>query len=114
MSQLDATIQFCGLYEAELLVALMLERWAHPLAGDRDFANHLLETAADILNRSKQGERFFDDIAPADMNFVAAVWYAERCQVQGSGEPDSPERQNWLTNLRRSVPGCFCDPGDLL
>ncbi len=114
MSRLDAMIQLCGLYEAELLVALMLERWAHPLAGDRDFANHLLETAADILNRSKQGERFLDDIPPADMNFVGAVWYAEWCQIQGSGEPDSPERHDWLTNLRRSVPGCFCDPGDLL
>ncbi|MCH8878761.1 MAG: hypothetical protein IID34_02630 [Planctomycetes bacterium] len=114
MSQLDTMIRFCGLYEAELLVTLMLERWAHPLADDSDYANHLLETAADILNRSKQGERFLDDIPPADMNFVAAVWYAEWCQIQGLGESGSPERQDWLTNLRRSVPGCFCDPDDLL
>ncbi len=94
MSRLDVMIQLCGLYEAELLVALMLDRWAHPRAEDKDFANHLLETAADILNQSKQGERFIDDIPPADMNFVAAIWYAEWCQVQGSNEPDVPERQD--------------------
>ncbi len=114
MSKLDVMIQLCGLYEAELLLALMLERWAHPRADDKEFANHLLETTADILNQPKRGERFFDDIPPADMNFVAAVWYAEWCHLQDSGEPDVPERQGWLTNLRRSVPGCFCDPDDLL
>ena len=41
MSQFDAAIRFCGLFEAELLVDLMLRYWEHPCAGDREVVNDL-------------------------------------------------------------------------
>lgn len=110
MSKLDATIGFCGLYEAELLISLMLRYWKHPCAGDDELVNYLVEAAAEILNRSQRGEKFLEDIPPADMNFVAAVWYAELCHVQDSKDPDVEQRQDWLTTVRRSIPACFCDP----
>ncbi len=73
MSKLDATISFCGLYEVVLLISLMLRYWKHPCAGDDELVNYLVESAAEILNRSQRRERFLEDILPTDMNFVAAA-----------------------------------------
>jgi hypothetical protein len=114
MSKLDAAIAFCGLYEAELLVALMLRYWEHPSAADDELKDFLVESAAEVLTRSKAGERFFENINPDDMNFVAAVWYAESCHVSDSTESDVEQRRDWLTKVRRALPACFCDPSDLL
>lgn len=69
--------------------------------------------AAEVLNRSQAGEQFFEDIQPADMNLVAALWYAESCQVAAVGEPEKQMRQDWLARVRRALPSCFCDPGEL-
>lgn len=113
-SRLDAAIRFCGLYEAELLVELMLRFWNHPNAADRDFRNYLVEAAAELLDRSRQGERFFENIEPRDMNFVAAVWYVESCQVTDMREADATKRTEWLEEVRRSIPACFCDPDNLM
>jgi hypothetical protein len=113
MSQLKTTIRFCGLFEAELLVDLMLRYWNHPLLGDKELMNYLVEAASEILKRSKGGDVFFEEIDPEDMNFVAAVWYAEFCHVQDSNEPDVEKRRDWLQGVRRSLPSCFCDPDDL-
>ena len=114
MSKLDTAIGFCGLYEAELLVSLMLRYWEHPCADDDELVNYLVESSAEILKRSQRGEKFLEDIPPTDMNFVAAVWYAEFCQVQDSEESNLKQRQNWLTTVHRSIPSCFCDPNDLM
>lgn len=114
MSKLDAAIQFCGLFEAELLVDLMLRYWGHPSINDKDLVNYLVESAAEILNRSKGGEVFIERIEPEDMNFVAAVWYAEFCHVEDSHELDAAGRRDWLEKIRRSLPSCFCDPDDLM
>jgi hypothetical protein len=103
----------CGLYEAELLATLMLRYWQHPLAADEDAVNHLVETAAEVLARSQKGERFFQDMRPEDMNFVAAIWYAESCQVDDSSATEMVARREWLTKVRRALPACFCDPSDL-
>jgi len=113
MSQLDAAIRFCGLFEAELLVDLMLRYWVHPSLGDKDTVNYLVEAASDILKRSRDGDVFFEGIDPENMNFVAAVWYAEFCHVQDSNDPDVTKRREWLQKIRRSLPSCFCDPEDL-
>lgn len=48
MSRLDAMIQFSGLYESELLVALMLERWAHSRADDGN-RTHSLESESEMI-----------------------------------------------------------------
>jgi hypothetical protein len=113
MTKLDLAIGFCGLFEAELLVELMLRYWNHPRASDKDFRNHLLETAAEVLARSREGDCFFENISGEDMNFVAALWYAETCQVTDVSEPDTEERQAWLTSVRRALPSCFCSPENL-
>ncbi len=113
MSDIDAAIRFCGLFESELLVTLMLHHWNHPRARDKELANYLLELTADALERSKRGERIFEDIEPADINFVSAFWFAELCQVTESSDPDTPQRRTWLENVRRSLPSCFCDPDEL-
>lgn len=113
-STLDATIRMCGLFEAELLAWLMLSHWKHPRAGDEDFAKHLVEAAAVVLDQSRGGERFFEDIDPSDMNFVAAVWYAESCDLEGSYGNDVEGRSAWLDRVRHALPACFCNPDDLL
>ncbi len=112
-SRLNAAIRFCGLYEAELLVELMLRFWNHPNSADRDFRNYLVEAAAEVLERSRQGEQFIDNIKPMDMNFVAAVWYVESCQVTDLRDANATNRSEWLEKVRRSIPACFCDPRDL-
>lgn len=113
MSQLDAAIRFCGLFEAELLVDLMLRYWEHPCAGDREVVNDLVETAAEVLKQARDGQECIDGIDADDMNFIAAVWYAEFCHVASSQDTDVEERREWLKKIRRSLPSCFCDPADL-
>lgn len=113
-SQLDAAIRLCGLFEAELLVELMLRYWQHPNADDREFVNFLVEAGAEMLERSKRGEQFFEDLQPQDMNFIAAIWYVESCQIAELQEHDAVPRRAWLEKVRRSVPASFCDPSDLL
>ena len=114
MSQLKATIRFCGLYEAELLTTLMLKHWDHPLAGDDGHANYLVEAATEILMRSQRGQQFIENIRPEQMNFVAAVWCAESCQIEDPGADGDEKRREWLSRLRHALPSCFCDPDDLL
>jgi len=114
LSNLDAAIRFCGLYEAELLVSLMLRYWNHPLAADDDLVKYLVEAAAEALSRSRNGEQLIEDIPPENMNFVAAVWYAEFCQAADSHGVHVEGRRDWLATIRRAVPSCFCDPDDLI
>jgi len=64
-------LAFTGLFEAELLIQLMLRYWEHPLAADSDYRNHLLESACEVLRSSIAGERLMEDIPPKQMNFVA-------------------------------------------
>jgi len=113
MTKLEAAIAFCGFFEAELLTSLMLSHWEHPRASDQGFANDLLETAAEVLNRSQSGERLFENVPPDEMNLVAALWYGESCQVSGPQEHDTEQRRKWLAKVRHALPSCFCDPADL-
>jgi len=69
-----ACLRFTGLFEAELLTELMLRFWKHPLADDAEFRSNLLESAADVLRASADGERIFDELKPNRVNFVAAIW----------------------------------------
>lgn len=115
MSVAINSLNYSGLYEAELLVELMLRYWHHPFADDHDFRNALLETAVDALKAAVGGQRLLEDVPPYDMNFVAAVWYAEWNSVLdvGDSEAESQERRDWLERVRRSLPSCFCDPNRL-
>ena len=111
----EKSLELTSLFEAELLVQLMLWRWEHPLANDKEFANDLLEDASAALRDATQGQELIQGVPPPSLNFVAAVWYAEQCALDsGGGDPAiNQARHAWLTALRRALPSCFCDPSDL-
>jgi hypothetical protein len=111
----EKSFEITSLFEAELLVRLMLWRWKHPYADDEEFANGLVEDASNALRAAIQGEELINGIPPSDFNFVAAIWYAEHCSLEMGG--DDPQiigaRKDWLAAVRRALPSCFCDPSDL-
>ncbi len=95
----------------------MLKYWKHPLCDDSDYRNQLLESAAEVLKASIGGETLFESIPPDQVNFVAAVYYAESAftqspSTQGANE-QLEERELWLEVIRRTLPSCFCDQGKL-
>ena len=107
-------LRFTSLFEAEVLAQLLLDRWDHPLASARTYASELVEQAREVLQRSGDGAVFIDNLEPEDMNFIAAVWYVEWVAIQNdTGVDHYVERTNWLNNVRRTFPSCFCDPSDL-
>jgi len=113
MSPARKSLRFTGTFEAELLVELMLRFWKHPLAANRKYRNNLLEQAAEVLRASTKGVQLTEDIKPKNMNFIAAVWYAEAVTIDSDPEISSlarKTRKHWLTKVRRSIPSCFCDP----
>jgi hypothetical protein len=110
-------LDLTGLFEAELLVELMLRHWDHPLAADSTFRSDLLESAARVLEESTRGSKLFEDFTPRNVNFVVAVWYAEWLSVQEATENTGSEivaRRAWLARIRQAIPSCFCDPTDLV
>jgi hypothetical protein len=117
MSIADDSLRFCEMFEGELLTELMLRYWGHPLAADVEYRDGLVENAAKAIRMSLDGEKLVEGLRPAQMNFVAAVWYAEWAGLQGSS-PEIPaaefrQREAWLAALRRAVPCCFCNQEDL-
>ena len=106
-------LRFTGLFEAELLTELILRFWQHPLADNSEFRSGLLESAAEVLQASVDGERLFDELEPQNVNFVAALWYAESVSVSEPGEMSASEqaqRTQWLSTLTKVLPSCFCNP----
>ena len=103
-------LAICPLFEAELLLELMLRNWHHPYAAEESFRQALLESATELLIVASQEsceEVFIQGLPAKEMNFVAAVWYAEWVGVQHNGrEQDS--RLKWLNDIRRTLPSCFC------
>jgi hypothetical protein len=117
MSIADDSFRFCEMFEGELLTELMLRHWEHPLAEDMVYRSGLIENAAKAIRMSMDGERLVEGLQPSQMNFVAAVWYAEWAGLQSSS-PEIPaaelhQREGWLEAVRRAVPSCFCDQEDL-
>jgi len=111
----EKCLEITSLFEAELLVRLMLYHWNHPFAGDEDFANGLLEGASGALRSASQGEQLIKNIPTTSFNLVAAVWYVEYCEVEKEETTceDTEARKIWLSNVRKALPSCFCDPSDL-
>ena len=117
MSTAENAYALAGMFEAELLVELMLNYWNHPFAKNKEFRNELLEHAAEALLASIGGEHLIEGLAPSDMNLVAAVWYVEKVSQRNETENTVEEmesRRLWSQNVRRSVPSCFADPDDLV
>lgn len=113
MSLAKRCLAFSGLFEAEVLVGLMLRYWGHPLAGDDEFRNEILEGAADVLRSCVSGQQVMEDIPAGKMNFIAAVWYVEWNALAGGAEDPHGKRQDWLDTVRKAVPSCFCSPDSL-
>ncbi len=116
MSIAQESLRLTGLFEAELLVELMLRYWRHPYADDVGFRQDLLEAAAEVLKASVADQQLLQEIAPQNMSLVAAVWYAESSSLDAAASlstANNNERREWTEMVRRSVPSCFCDP-DLL
>ena len=108
-------LAICPLFEAELLLELMLHHWGHPFATDESFRQDLLESVTELLtaaSNKSSTEVFIKGLPTNEMNFVAAVWYVEWCAVQDD-EMERERRQDWLSSMRRSLPSCFC-PAKLL
>lgn len=112
-STAERSMDITGLFEAEVLIQLMLSHWNHPYAGDEDFARQLLDDAAHVLREAiEEAAEVVEGVPPRDLNFIAAVWCAENRAVEpGRGDPATlPARKAWLDAVRRSLPSCFCDP----
>jgi hypothetical protein len=102
-----------NLFEAELLLELMLRYWHHPFADDADYRNNLHSGALEVLREAAKGRRFIQEVPPTQMNFVAAVWYVEWNSITENSDDPTRKRHKWLQNIRKALPSCFCDP-DLL
>src|SRR5262245_47394861 len=110
MTIAQRSLELTGLFEADLLVELMLRYWQHPLANDSDFRNNLLEAAADALRASIQGQLLYEDIRPENMNLIAAVAYVESVTLESDPEIDSGQRDarfQWLERTKKAIPSCF-------
>lgn len=112
MSITETSLRFAGIFEAEVLIELMLRYWTHPYADDEEFRNGLLESAVEVLASSISGERLLQEIPPDKMNLIAAVWYAEWSSLSSdrADKQQTTERQEWLDAVRHALPSCFCDP----
>lgn len=115
MSISEESLRCSGLFEAEVLVELMLRFWKHPFADDSDYRNDLLEGAAEALRAAVSGQQLIEGLQAEDTNLVAAIWYVEWNAVANEADMGSelPARRQWLDTVRRSLPSCFCDPKDL-
>ncbi len=113
MSLAEQCLALSALFEAELLLELMLRYWQHPLAEDLDFRNELLEGAAGVLRSCVSGQKVMEDIPPEELSFIAAAWYVEWNTVTGGEEDRDGKRRAWLESVRKAVPACFCPPESL-
>jgi hypothetical protein len=113
MSVAKQCLAFSGLFEAELLIRLMLCHWQHPFADDDDFRLELLEGAANVLRSCVAGQVVLQEIPPRHMNFIASVWYVEWNALESGAEDAQGHRQAWLENVRQALPSCFCAPDRL-
>ncbi|WP_298867909.1 hypothetical protein [uncultured Gimesia sp.] len=104
-------LNLAGLFEAEVLVELMLRFWHHPMADEYDYRNDLLEKANQVLERAADGIAVIEPLKAADTNLIAAIWYAESTGVLNDEPEQSVEtitaRKQWLAKVRTSVPSCF-------
>jgi hypothetical protein len=110
------SLQLTGLFEAELLVRLMLREWKHPLADDEEFRDQLLEAATEVLTVAVAGEIVLVDMKPESVGLITAICIAEKMTLNSDdsiSEGDRAARQAWLDVIHKALPSCFCDP-DLL
>ncbi len=98
----QSSFAITGLFEAEVLVKLILEKWGHPFVADANFANDLLENAAEVLQLAIGGQHLIEGLPPEHMNLIAAMWYVEWAATQDENVPCRAERLDSLGKLRPS------------
>lgn len=113
MTNLQKAIGFCGSFEADALLLLMMRQWSHPKAGDHETMKEILERAAEVLQIAKRGESPIPELEPDDMNLIAAIWYAESCHAVDGHDQEALQLRQWLDSVRRAIPSCFVDPDTL-
>ncbi len=117
MAVVDDALQFCSMFEAEVLLELMLRYWKHPSATDSTFRNDLLEKSTEGLNIEKSRTPVLAGLPSEEMNFVAAVWYAEWSAVESAfvriPAPEAEARRDWLDAIRHALPSCFVGQAEL-
>ena len=105
---------FCSMFESELLTWLTLRNWNHPLSEDEDHRSQLLEKATEVLRAASEGPEdqvFVEEMPARDMNFVSAIWYVEYLAIEdtaSSNDPGIAQRRQWLSEVRQTLPSCFC------
>lgn len=98
-----------GTFEFELLLELMFRFWHHPLEDDQEYRGAILDSAAEVLNASAMGQIFVAGLPALEMNFVAAVWYVESIETSEEvNEIVKQKRVEWLFQIQKSLPSCFC------
>jgi hypothetical protein len=111
MSIAKESLRMTGLFEAEVLVELMLRHWKHPLAKDRDFCAQVLEAAASALRSAAKDQQLLENVPAKQMNLIAAIWYVESVSLQADPQISKTQlraREKWLQSVRRALPSCFC------
>jgi len=115
----EKSLTLCSLFESEVFVWLVLKNWNHPFAEDVGYRTALLETATEVLmTASTQGihQTFVQGLPAQDMNLIAALWYAENRALEEETSISTNEladRVQWMENIRRTLPSCFCPVDDL-
>ena len=113
-SNAGRSFAFCSMFESEILTWLMLRNWNHPLAEDDDHKSQLLETATEVLREASEGpedQEFVAGMPARDMNLVSAIRYVECLAIENtesSNDPGIAPRRQWLRDIRRTLPSCFC------
>lgn len=116
MSIAKESLRMTGLFEAEVLVELMLRFWKHPLAENEEFRSQVLEVAVEALRAAAKGHQLIEELPAKDMNLIAAIWYVESVSLQADPQISKAEyraRKKWLRSIRHALPSCFCS-ADLL
>jgi len=113
MSIVKRSLDLTGMFEAEILIQLLLWRWDHPFKDDLEFQNELLENAAVALKEAIDGQQLFDDLPALETNLIAAVYFAEWSAITSGSEDIDGRRQKWLDQLRATIPSCFHPQNDL-
>ncbi len=75
-------LAICPLFEAELLLELMLINWGHPFSNEESYRQELLESTTEVLMAASNDsctDVFIEGLPTKEMNFVSAVWYVEWC-----------------------------------
>lgn len=119
-SNVQKAITLCSLFESEILVWLILRNWNHPYSEDAEYRSSLLDSATELLHAIKANpdNTYIQGMPSQDMNFIAALWYCENCDLDANRTDKQEQEINqsrlkWLTQVRHALPSCFCPQDDL-